>query len=437
MESLLTVLPELPKPAFYYEAAKNKYWILNADQHWMQMIKDDVCLLLEKAGYNTKPPKGKSYSQADDYLSQVRTVKSISFAAPIAGQQAGIRETPDARYLVTRSPNLITPSKGDWSDIKILGERLFGVEQWEYVLGWSKTAVTGLYANKCTRGQILVLAGAAGCGKSFWQKQIITPMLGGRLAKPLQFMQGQTSFNEDIIKAEHLMLEDENAHTDMKSRQAFGAAIKNFTVNVSQRMHGKGKEAGMVDSSHWVSMSLNDEPESLMVLPPIDAAIEDKIMLLLCEPAITMEWPEGGGPALEARTKEQMPAFIQYLLEDHVIRTELRELRMGIKAYHNPKILRDICSTSPEAELELVVDRVYREVGGKKGTVQITSTDLHSTLVGHPDLGRQAAKMFYSSILCGKYLSRLSKQKPKKFYRSSDRRGSPWVIDWSVPGEDD
>ena len=61
-------------------------------------------------------------------------------------------------------------------------------------------------------------------------QNILTVILGGRAAKPYQFMTGGTGFNSDMFGAEHLMIEDESPSTDMRARRAFGAQIKNMTV---------------------------------------------------------------------------------------------------------------------------------------------------------------------------------------------------------------
>jgi hypothetical protein len=93
-------------------------------------------------------------------------------------------------------------------------------------------------------------------------------------------MTAQTSFNSDLFKAEHLIIADETPATGYSERQAFGAGIKNMVAEPMQRLHAKGRDAMMLEPFWRVSMSLNDEPENLMVLPPYNKSMKDKLILL-------------------------------------------------------------------------------------------------------------------------------------------------------------
>jgi hypothetical protein len=72
---------------------------------------------------------------------------------------------------------------------------------------------------------------------------MISPLLGGRMAKPYQFMSGATPFNGNLFEAEHLMVEDDIASSDIRSRRSFGNYIKQFSANEEVQHHAKGKQA--------------------------------------------------------------------------------------------------------------------------------------------------------------------------------------------------
>jgi hypothetical protein len=433
-ESILNALP-LPKLAAYYEPSKNKYWTQDADEKWIPLFKDDARLILETMGYSTKPPKGKSFSEADHALAEIRAKANIVYAGPVAGQQAGVRETGGSKYLVTRGPVLLEPVKGDWGLIKKLAERLFGQDQLPYVYGWSQNAVKGLYNNIIRRGQLLVLAGPPGCGKSFWQNRVVTPMLGGRVARPMQYMTGGTTFNEDIIQAEHLMLEDENSRVDLRTRREFGTAIKNFTVNVTQRVHGKGRDAFVVESSHWMTLSVNDEAENLSVLPPLDNSLTDKIILMKCHTAINDDWP-GKGEAvteLQAQIEAQVPAFIHYLLNEHKVAPELYDVRFGVKGYQDTELCERIDGLAPETELEALIDRCWAQAKVEKKKVHIGSMDMQLQLEAHNELSYRAKNLLRFTTACGVYLDRLHEKNPTKFVKPcASMRPRVWTIDFGA-----
>src|SRR5258708_40122450 len=119
-------------------------------------------------------------------------------------------------------------------------------------------------------------------------------------------MAGLTHFNKDLFAAEHLMIEDEVASTAIKHRRHFATRIKDFTVNEVQSCHAKGRDAISLRPFWRLTISLNDEPENLLILPPIDESLEDKIMLLKVRnfrmplPTVTLENREGLWNALIA-----------------------------------------------------------------------------------------------------------------------------------------
>lgn len=433
-ESLVDALP-LPKLETYFEPKGNRYWIKDADSKWIPLNKEDIKPIMEMMGYSCRSGKGKNYSEVDLLLTDVRAKNNICYAGEVGGQKEGIRENNGNKYLITRGPSLVPAVKGDWGLIRELGERLFGPEQLPYVLGWSKNAVRSLYNGITKRGQLLVLAGPHGCGKSFWQNRVITPMLGGRVARPMQYMTGQTSFNEDIIQCEHLLLEDENSRIDLRTRREFGTAIKGFAVNNVQRLHGKGKNALVVESSHWMSLSVNDEAENLGCMPPMDESLLDKIILLKCNCAITAEWP-GNDPvklqAFQEAVVAQIPAFNYYLLNEHEIPKEISDIRFGVTSYQDDELMSRIDGMSPESELEMIIDSAWKGLADERKSLRITGMDLQSQLEGHPEFSYRARKLLYFNTATGVYLERLHRRKPLKFVKPKmAERPRVWTIDWS------
>lgn len=429
--SLLEALP-LPKLEACYDAVHNRYW-LKLENRWTTRISQDIKLELERLGYNTKAAKGKSGSEADYAMADIRNKHEVYYAGEVAGKAMGLYEIGGLPYLVTASPKLVVPKQGTWENIRKLGTRLFGEEQLEHVLGWSQSAVKTLYGEASFRSQMLVLAGPASCGKSFWQSRVVSGMLGGREADPIQYMTARTSFNEDIIRAEHLKMEDRHARTDLRARRALGIAVKEITANGTQRSHGKGKNAINLDSQHWITMSLNDEAENLSILPPMDESLKDKISLLRCSPAINKEWPgDGMNEWLEERIKEEIPAFVYYLFNDHVIRNALRHERFGIESYQDEEIMARLDSLSPEDGLDLIIDKCWAEKSKTAGAfIFEEAADIETTLHNHPDLSYRAKRILTWDGACGVYLERLAKKHPNKYVKpKTGQRPRKWTVQW-------
>src|SRR5439155_7072976 len=124
--------------------------------------------------------------------------------------------------------------------------------------------------------KLMGLAGSRNYGKSLLQS-LFTLILGGRSAKPFRYMSGATQFNAELFGAEHLMIEDEHSSTDIRARRTFGAQIKQFTVNKTQSCHDKKCRALMLSPFWRISLSVNDEPEAMMVLPPMSDSEQDSL----------------------------------------------------------------------------------------------------------------------------------------------------------------
>jgi hypothetical protein len=110
-----------------------------------------------------------------------------------------------------------------------------------------------------------------------------------------------------------------------------------------------------------VSVSVNDEPEHLGVLPPLDDSLIDKILILKCYkhpmpmPTTTPEEEA----AFRAKIREELPAYLAYLLKME-IPAELIDSRFGFKAYQNDEIVEAIEGKSPESQMLEMMDEVFR-----------------------------------------------------------------------------
>ena len=378
-------------------------------------------------------------SPLDECLNAIQRQFNVVYAGPLAGHQKGlIKNMCGQRVLVTNSPKLITPVKGEWPTLRNLQGNLFGPDQLRYLWGWEKIAFESLCAGHWRPGQVLVLAGEANSGKSLYQN-LITEILGGRTAKPFRYMSGGTDFNGDLFGAEHLMIEDEFASTDIRSRRHFGARCKDFTVNSVQSCHAKGRQALSLKPFWRVSVSLNDEPENLMILPPLDESLEDKVMLLKVMKA-SMPMPTKTPQQREEFWQtllNELPAYLWFLTQGWEIPEGLRCERFGIKHFHHPELLEALSAISHEDNLLALIDEAFGEgteykdipgvVTSKNGLgshFEGTAERLQGLLCYHTLYGHKAKNLLYWPNAAATFLGRLSKKHPDrvKYTRTANQR---------------
>ena len=316
-------------------------------------------------------------------------------------------------------------------------------DQRPYVYAWLKLGYEALRAGKLRPAPVMGIAGPRNSGKSLLQN-LFTVILGGRVAKPYRYMSGHTDFNGELFGAEHLMVEDEAPSTDLRSRRALGAHIKAFTVNQTQSCHVKNRQALTLSPFWRVSISVNDEPENLMILPPIsdsdNDSLGDKIILLranLAEMPMSTETLEEREAFWHALVSE-LPAFLHFLL-DWELPKEIRHARYGMKTWHHPELLLALDTLAPETRLLSLIDEVLfadhefhhgclNAKSKAKDSREGTAEELERLLRADPTFGYEAQKLFSWPTACGTYLGRLAKKYPKRVQsdRSSDARR--WIL---------
>jgi hypothetical protein len=323
--------------------------------------------------------------------------------------------------LVTTSPIVIDPKNGEYPIITDILCNLFGEKQLAYFLSWLKVAYVTLCAGELRKGQALFLCGEHDCGKSFVQNYIITPILGGREAFPYKYLNGDTQFNSELFAAEHLVLDDDVPFTDQKARRRFGTYIKSVTASDKTPCFTKF-HTPLTLSPFWrLTVSTNDEPENLMIIPILDHSLSDKVMLFHAKkhPMPMPTRSDQERQTFRLAIAEELPAFCDALMR-FPVPEEIQDDRYGVKSYQNPRILELVNEIQPENKLLELIDQEIFGMGGIDPWSG-TATKLESALRGG-SLKEQASKLFYAGNVCGILLTRLSKQ-PLSRVQATERGG--------------
>ena len=285
-------------------------------------------------------------------------------------------------------------------------------------------------------GQVLILAGPQGCGKNLVQELIITPILGDRIAEPYRFAVGRTQFNQDLYKAAHLMIADQKKPTERADMREF---IRRMASNDFDSLHPKNKEAIGLPTLWRMTISCNEEPADLKIIPPLDG-LEDKLMLFRCALA-DMPMPTGDIQSrheFAAAIRAELPAFIDSLLS-FKIPSGLYHERFGIKGYLHPELVRMVRKLDSEEDLlELIKDA--RKLSPQLNLTLITAAELHQRLYKIKNLRQHLLAITRSPRWLGQLLSKLANRNDgivkRGHYRT--RRSAvhdshlKWVERWNV-----
>lgn len=418
------------------------YWLNGTDRYfrpapdgriWLETTAADLRRKLKTEGIATRPADGSVCGDLDRCLVFINERRALDYAGSLAGWSAGVYQMGESRVLVKDSPRIIEPGPGDWPTVRGLVEGLLklpGCDQTPYFYGWLKVAYESLRAGERRHGQALVLVGPSDCGKSRLQHHVITPLLGNRSADPASYMFGRSDFNAELAGAEHLLIEDPPSATDIQSRLYFGERLKAFAVNDASRIHRKNRDAASLPAWWRLSVSLNDDPEKLKVLPPLSPDLRDKLMLLKaqrCEEFwAQFSAEEDHFAAFRDRIAGELPAFASFLL-GYEIPADIRARRFGVEAFQHPEIWGAVYEAEPESVLCMMIDAVIFAEGRPDAWGWGSSLALEKELKAG-EYETEARKLFSYPTACGVYLRKLAGRFPDRFESVHKRTGNLWLI---------
>lgn len=410
--------PPPKTPARYlgiYDEAKPGYWSHNVAGELVWNSERQFSRWLRAHGFAKNVECDNGLSQLENELLRVQRENSVHWAGELAGYDQGRVTIDGNRCLITRSRNKILPAKGDYPHLRQFLAQLLGDAEfyWRY---WIRCSLLALAAGPPWRpGQAMALAGPSGCGKSLTQ-DIMTEIFGGRSGKPFAYMMGDTSFNRNLFRAEHLVLEDEVSETDRRARRKFAAKFKGFVANQNQACHPKNIDMLQLTPFWRISFTLNDEPDYLTVLPPMDPSIKDKIFLLRCSKTV-LPFDDDDLKArgnFRAAISKELPAFLHDCLAMKIAPSD-RDQRYGCKSFQDPALTDKLSILEEEDKLLELIDYL-RPWSFDNAIWQGSAAELDRCL-REKDTAGEVARLFTWPTACGTFLARLESKYPERIKR--------------------
>jgi hypothetical protein len=397
---------------FYYDG--KSFWFRNGQDRWYDAKVEDVSRALRVHGIKTASKSGAS--QMDRVIYTIQSQRRVDAAVPILFTDNELVDIGNDRFLNTNYRKPILPAdSGDPSLWPFIHKWVFGIfddEQRPYFLAWHQRFYRGAIEGVPTQGQVLVIAGEAGQGKTLLNWRVLGASVGG-FADATAYLQGRTSFNKTMAEHPLWVIDDPQGMIDYDKHRQFGEAIKAHVANPRVSYHPKFKDSIEISWHGRMVMTCNTDPQSLSVLPPLENNIGDKIMLFKLtdyqHEFLTNEETE----AIIAR---ELPHYLRWLLDwtppDEVLWHE--NPRYGIRPYHQPDMVATAVEDSPATKLEEVLDRwaasMRRE--GVKGQTQWQGsvTDLYSSLMGVDEGALKPLISRYTPVRLGRELRTLSQR---------------------------
>lgn len=338
---------------------------------------------------------------------------AVQWSGAIAGHKRGIQRDHDGLpILITSQANLPEPMAGPCPIItRIIRQAFPDADPFAVFVGWLALRFRAVREGVHTPAPMLVLAGEVNTGKSLlaW---IVGQALGGRIASPHAAWSGGMLWNDSLTGCELLLIDDAVASTDIRSRRNFGASFKEAIYAPIVELRKRHTSSISVRPVWSVMVCCNSTPESLQVIPPLDADLSDKVILLRAAPItppVDTSSPQGRAE-LQRIIRAELPAFADRLTS-YTVPDHLHDSRSGILAWRDPELAEAVEATSPARRMEelLAAALVHRGIWHDLPAT-LSAAEVESRLTDHGSPVReQARNLFHWHGACGAALARLAR----------------------------
>ncbi len=323
------------------------YW-QHRGQIYVPKSREDVLLELRHNGVSGTKGKGQTVSDAERVLNYIQNQNRVAGAAPLVNYPPGIQHFDNERVLNIANCRALEPASEKhvvpevhfpwtWNFLNGLFVRsATGLQPLEHFLAWLARFYRSQREYKRLMGQAVFLCGPVNNGKTLLCMHIVKPLVGNKIANPYDYFTGLTNFNGDLFASPLLGVNDEESPSRDAVRQKFLQRIKAFVVNPSHTFERKFSDRFVINWTGRIFMTLNDDPNSVGILPELNDNTVDKLMFFASK---RFEGRWGERDETEARIAHELPFVARWLLDDYVPpRAVLTEGRMGVVSYFDPKI---------------------------------------------------------------------------------------------------
>ncbi len=325
------------------------YWHCTAGL-WVSMNREDAILRLRTKGISTVKGKGQACSDADKVLEHIQETNRIKGASPLINYPPGMVSLDGERILNTvtavalaAAPTLDPVPERDFPWIWKFLNGFFARPELNAVMyfhSWMQRAYRvrlDYSTGAAAMGQALFLCGPKNNGKTLLCSRIIKPLLGNKERNPFSHLVGKSDFNDDLFDSPLWAINDEESPGNEADKQRMNARLKGYIVNSYHTYHPKFCKRLNIPWVGRIVVTLNDDAESVGILPEINDNTYDKLMFFASR-AYDGAWPN---PAeVDVILARELPFYAAWLLRRFIVPGGIcTDGRIGIKSFFDPHIL--------------------------------------------------------------------------------------------------
>ena len=344
---------------------------------WTIIQREDLARKLKvEFGLSGMVGKGETASEVDRAIHHIASIRRVSSAAPFVQRMPGILYVGGKQHLNTSCVKACAPMDGecipeDFPWIANFLDNHFSEtkdghdpkEQLFRFLAWMKRAYQAGLNYSPAQGQVLILAGEVGSGKTLLSNVLIADALGGSSGAE-NYLLGESRFNKGLYQVPCWTVDDATVASDPHRKTRYNSLVKKVAANQSFEMEAKFRDAVDVSWQGRLVITCNVDPESIQVMPSLDMSMSDKILALRVwgdnsDDSDTVEkvkwFGEWNGRKPAENIRHELPCFLAWLLCWEVPEWIKLDPRFGFKSYHHPELKAHADSVSASASFEEVL----------------------------------------------------------------------------------
>lgn len=422
----------------YYKFARNGLF---------DFPKEDLVIQLRANGLSPDKKKGQRLSEVESALLYIQDSGRVHGIAPILHSKEKVVTVNGSVVLNSSRCKPVIPAESatakDFPFLNGFFETLLddpdGSNPKDYLFAWMKRSYEALHYSRMMQGQAVILVGPTGRGKSLFSNRILAGLLGG-CATASDFLQARTAFNKELSESPVWVVDDTTSATNAADHRKFTELLKARIANPTVEVMAKYADSMRVPHIGRVVISLNEDVQSLSVVPALDVSNSDKILGF----RISEEHRPEFLPNIEMEDliDKELPYFARFLLDWTPPECVTGSARYGVAPYLHPFIVnaaRDNGTRAPALEAIEMFARVHRDATGNtkwKGT----ATELRSLFCEYSDLSGLAFGRDHYQLARGLASAEEAHQtdttKARPVHSESRGRGKRYTIDLSAEYDD-
>lgn len=433
----------------WFDAGANKYWRNGTNIGWQSLQKEDLKLHLRLHNISDDRGRESAVSPMDRIIHQVQVCHSVNGVFPFHFNPNEIVNVNNQPMLNISKSKLLQPDasrSGTWGDgfpnIAKFFEGFYDMannpEQFAHGLAELMYFYVSAYNGNPHRGRILVHAGPAGVGKTY--NMNLYEWIFSGLEDAADYLLGRDGFNGTLVAAPVWGVDDAVVGSDNRATTVFSQMIKRIAACDKISVRGMYRESLRLPWLGRVLVNMNDDPESIRLLPSTEWSLMDKVDLYLVSRPF-----EGTFPANDI-IRSELPAFCTFLLEgkawlESFVPDLFSDPRWGVKKYHHPTLLRIAQSSQVSTNVEELLvlwrrhwfDMMDTDVWEGNPTELLDAVahiesmrDLFRTIIQGPQaLGRALAQMVSREIKLG-WLESIGEGRRYRIYKNDHALTEPF-----------